>query len=251
MELIIDNREQDLIKLLSGTCNFKVEQLDVGDVLFRNNNNTILIIERKTIDDLKASICDGRHREQKSRLLNCGIAINRIMYIIEGNINKSLTEKISGMDVSTLVGSIINTQLRDDIKVYKTLTLLETSEYIKRLYVKLQKEENTFFKSTKTPITDEQYSATLKKRKKDNLTPCVWFIVILSQIPQVNEKISAEIIKIYPTLIDLICSYEEKSTVEQKNMLTDITYPVGKDKQRRIGFKISERIHNYIYNKKC
>ena len=84
IELVIDNREHSLINKLRNNHIFNVEQLDIGDIIFKKNNNIIFIIERKTISDFKSSICDKRYREQKARLLNSGIANNRIMYIIEG-----------------------------------------------------------------------------------------------------------------------------------------------------------------------
>ena len=133
IELVIDNRERSLIEILQNTHEITIEQLDLGDIIFRKDGKIILIIERKTVADLKASICDKRHREQKARLLNCGIPLERIMFLIEGSLNKSLTSKVSGMPVSTLVGSIINTQLRDGIKVYKTSSLTETSEFLKKI----------------------------------------------------------------------------------------------------------------------
>lgn len=40
------------------------------------------IIERKTADDLAASILDGRYEEQKFRLKNCGV--NNVIYLVEG-----------------------------------------------------------------------------------------------------------------------------------------------------------------------
>ena len=41
------------------------------------------IVERKTADDLAASIMDGRYEEQKYRLKNCGI--NNVVYLVEGS----------------------------------------------------------------------------------------------------------------------------------------------------------------------
>ena len=41
------------------------------------------ITERKTADDLAASIMDGRYEEQKYRLKNCGI--NNVVYLVEGS----------------------------------------------------------------------------------------------------------------------------------------------------------------------
>ena len=41
------------------------------------------IVERKTADDLAASIMDGRYEEQKYRLKMCGI--NNVVYLVEGS----------------------------------------------------------------------------------------------------------------------------------------------------------------------
>lgn len=41
------------------------------------------IVERKTADDLAASIMDGRYEEQKFRLKGCGI--NNVIYLVEGS----------------------------------------------------------------------------------------------------------------------------------------------------------------------
>ena len=41
------------------------------------------IVERKTADDLAASIMDGRYEEQKYRLKTCGI--NNVVYLVEGS----------------------------------------------------------------------------------------------------------------------------------------------------------------------
>ena len=150
IELVIDNREHELIQKLQPSNAILIEQLDVGDILFRENGNTILVIERKTVNDLKASICDGRGREQKARLLG-STPRQRIIYLIEGSLDKPMSAKISGLPVSTLVGSLINTQLRDGIKVYKTSTIDESTEFIIKLLDKLEKDGDTYFR-------DEEYN---------------------------------------------------------------------------------------------
>lgn len=42
-----------------------------------------MIVERKTADDLAASLRDGWYQEQKWRLKHCGI--NNVIYLIEGS----------------------------------------------------------------------------------------------------------------------------------------------------------------------
>ena len=141
IELIIDNREHLLIKNLKDKCDYKIETLDIGDIIFRENEEILLIIERKTITDFKASICDGRVDEQKARLMHSGIPTDRIVYLIEGNLDLPKKSKLSGtFPVSTLLGSLIDTQYRDGIKVYKTSSIRESAIYISKLLDKLRKD---------------------------------------------------------------------------------------------------------------
>lgn len=248
IHLIIDNRERGLIELLiKNNTPHTVEVLDIGDILFRDDNETILVIERKSVNDLKASICDGRGREQKARLMNSGLSISRIMYLIEGKLSMALDSKVLGVAVSTLVGSLINTQFRDGIKVYKTHNLDETADFVHRLLEKFETDGSGYFKTDTKAIDDGNYACTLKTRKRDNVTPSVWFIAQLSMIPQVTELIAVEVTKVFPTVVSLVKAYEECSVEDRAKLLSDITYPIKNDKVRRIGIKISERIFKLFY----
>ena len=100
--LIVDNREKrsatDLNyffdKLYANNIRCELRSLPLGDFVWtvrikdtamkKGYHEFVLdyIIERKTADDLAASILDGRYEEQKFRLKSCGI--NNVMYLIEG-----------------------------------------------------------------------------------------------------------------------------------------------------------------------
>lgn len=247
VNLVIDMRETQLVKILKDIpCT--IEALDIGDIVVRADDGTIIIaIERKTVADLKASICDGRHREQKNRMVNC-IDKSRIIYLIEGNMNHSLDSKIHGMPVSTLVGSLINTQFRDGIKVYKTSSIEETANFIRRLLQKLQTDESTYLNPVDSSNPVAVYATTLKSKKKNNMTPNLWFICQLALIPQVSESIAVKITEVYPTVALLVKAYESCESESRKTkLLSDITYPIKNDKTRRIGDRISERIYNMFY----
>ena len=245
MELVIDNREHKLIQQLrQRSSTFSVEALDLGDILFRERESgeVILIIERKTLPDLRASICDGRAREQKTRLLYSGISKDRIMYLIEGNMN---LVGDNGIPATTLLGSLINTQLRDGLKVYKTVDLQETTKFVMKLYSKLADDRAHYF-CDQGEITSAKYVSTLKTRKKANMTPEVWLIAQLSLIPQVTELIASEIVKVYPNVSSLVQAYTATDTKTADNLLADITYPLSSGRTRRIGGKISQRIHSFM-----
>ena len=247
IELIIDTRETEIIKRLQQkTSKIAVEQLDIGDILFRQDGETIMVIERKTVKDLKASICDNRAREQKARLIGTTPRA-RIMYLIEGSMDMSLDSKISGLPVSTLVGSLINTQLRDGIKTYKTGSINESVEFICKLHDKLLKDGDNYFKEEMTSMSNAEYSSTLKKQKKANMTPQVWLISQLSLIPQVSEKIAESITDKYPSVFRLIGDFESTPEHMRRKLLSDITFPITGGKNRRIGDKMSARIHDFLY----
>jgi crossover junction endonuclease MUS81 len=241
IELVVDNRERELIIFLTkNNVSFKVETLDLGDIIFKKENEIVFVIERKTLNDLKASICDGRLREQKARLMS-NFEKSRIMYLIEGRVSTASDGVVSGMPISTILGSIINTLLRDDLKVYKTNSLEETAIFIERLLEKFTCEIDMFFKESK-PI---DYVSTLKTQKKANMTPSVWLVSQLALIPQVSTSIATEISIIYPSLISLVFAYERLNDEKQKEeLLSNIKQNNG----RRIGEKISKRIYQFVYN---
>ena len=56
-KMILDYREHKLIDLFYDT---ETQNLDIGDIIFKDHNDSIkYIIERKTLDDLSSSIIDG------------------------------------------------------------------------------------------------------------------------------------------------------------------------------------------------
>lgn len=250
VSLVIDNRERELKEYFKDRPNVQTCNMDIGDVMFKNSEDeTLLVIERKSVSDLAASICDGRHREQKARLLGSGLDKDRIMYLIEGKLDKDPKSKIGSVTIETLHSSIINTELRDGIRVHKTSSIRETQYYIEKLHEKLQKESDKFWKP-QSDMTESQYCSTLKTRKKDNMTPNVWYISSLSMIPQVTTKIATAISELYPNMHNLLEAIA-KQYDENKNsynlLLKDITYETTTGKTRRIGPKVSSRICSYLY----
>jgi len=244
VKLTVDNRESHLIKLLDvNSIQFDVKQLELGDIVFQNEDDEIiLIIERKTLCDLKASICDGRLREQRSRLLS-NYDTKRIMYIIEGDLN-SVNKTLN---TDTLVGSIVNMQLRDSIIVHKTMNITETMKYIVKMKSKLEKDLTEYFKDNRT-VTKTEYCSTIKTKKKSNMTPDVWFITQLALLPNITEYIAESIMSKYESLPNLIKEYEAINEDKRPKMLSDIIYNNKNNNTRRIGDKNSEKIYNYLYN---
>ena len=97
MLIKLDNREHELIKkcenLLVAVPAFKelkieVHQLPLGDIIICNEKTENILVERKTLSDLAASIKDGRYEEQSYRLNGLPIHNHNIFYLIEGDLGK-------------------------------------------------------------------------------------------------------------------------------------------------------------------
>ena len=226
MEIIIDNRENSLIKLLEENKEtFTKKNLEIGDIQFIENNKLIYIIERKTINDLGASIKDGRYKEQKMRLLSNHS--NNIYYIIEGNIDECNT-----LNRKALLGSIINMSFRDNIKVINSNNIKDTYDII--IQIRRKYNEGKF---KEIESSTENYVSSIKMNKKENMSKEICNIVQLATIPGVSQKISKIIIEKYGSLNNLIEEYKKTDNL----LLADIN--LGK---RKIGKVLSIKIYDYL-----
>ena len=112
----------------------KEKQL-INDVVnvFKKGEETVLVIERKSLKDLYQSIKDGRHREQKKRLFST-YPKSKIIFLVEGNIYDSdFPDKI----VKIIQSSILNTIIRDNIRIIETCDISDTFHTLKQIFDKL------------------------------------------------------------------------------------------------------------------
>ena len=108
----------------------KIEQLHIGDIIFENDSGSpILIFERKTLNDLAASIKDGRYNEQSFRLDKEEIHNHNIIYIIEGDIER-YNEKKTHISKKTLTSSMFSLLYYKGFSVIRTNTIFETADTI-------------------------------------------------------------------------------------------------------------------------
>jgi ERCC4-type nuclease len=75
-DLVLNNQKFKNIKLIS-------ETLPLGDIIVNDGENDCIIVERKTLSDLAASIKDGRYEEQSYRLNGLNHHNHNIIYLIE------------------------------------------------------------------------------------------------------------------------------------------------------------------------
>ena len=182
MSIILDSREHHLIKLLPS---FKVEQLDIGDIHIRHNDK-IIIIERKTVQDLRQSIGDGRYREQKQRLMSFQTnnkSTSKIMYIIEGAYK---FDELNSKNSKNVTGAIINTIMRDNIHVVMLKSMEDTIVFIQELSKRLILKEDEYFSAE--VIQSNHTELLIHQKKKNNITHEVGFLMQLSSIPGISYK---------------------------------------------------------------
>jgi ERCC4-type nuclease len=152
MFIKVDSREKDLVTKMTyyissipAFRNLKVitESLPIGDIIISNNNEDILIIERKTIIDLLSSIKDGRYEEQSYRLNGTPLHNHNIMYVIEGDVNKMNMFRETKFEKLTLYSAIFSLNYYKGFSAIRTFTLDETALFICNCTSKLMKGEAT------------------------------------------------------------------------------------------------------------
>lgn len=273
--LIIDNREKDLKAAFK---NAEYKNLDIGDIQINYNKDgkdeIFLLIERKTMEDLIASVNDGRYREQKKRLIESGIPKERIMYLLEGS-----SDDIPG-HFKTLFGMIINTLFRDQLKVFRVMDVEETIFFIKRIIDKLNQNDtdilnhiktknntqntqntqetspqdtnnntNNNITNTNSNNTNLEYLSTIKLKKKDNLTVYHCSLLQLAQIPGMSIHNANRILEKYGSIANLVKSYYEIDEEDKRaKMLIDLVLDEVNGKKRRLGPSLSSKVYKFLFN---
>ena len=240
--VVIDYRERGLIELLKDKLIYSIENLAIGDVVFKKNDTIEFCLERKTIADLASSIKDGRYQEQAQRILEC-VNPNRCCYLIEGKIPN--IEKYSNLNTKCLYGTIINKMFRDGIFVYRTNNIEETAYFITELANRYLTGKLEF---THDQINNEETKGNLKyvqkPRKKGDLDLIDCFSIQLASIPSIsNIKIMA-LQKHFSSIRDFILCLEKQENPEKylENITLNNGRKLGKSSANKIltfmGFKI-------------
>lgn len=258
----IDTRETEIKEFFKDVPYAKIERLPLGDIIFQWKGVDIWVIERKQVSDLAHSIKDGRFREQKMRLLS-NYKVSQILYLIEGDLNLPLNEKIqTNITVNTLYSSIYNMMLRDNLKVYKTSGMNETLRFLKNFVWKIQSQGESFMKKY---TLDDYHDSNMKMKlsKKKGLDKPTCFLYQLCQVKGVSQNIAKTIVAKHQSWVSLYKTLENHTTELEKidyisriqvpvsNKTTTTTKPTKKSKKsdtRKIGQVIGARIYNFMFS---
>lgn len=285
-ELLVDNRERDILDIFEDheafTLNSNENQntrecrgiirslpLDVGDFqirgvtttasrqgdhdhsIIRSSSVPMILIERKTLDDMCASIKDGRYREQKTRILNTEWMghVNNIVYVLEGctHYHRDLEKaaRKNSMNSSTLKSCVHNLMFRDGIHVVFTSDQLDTAHYVNETWKRVQKhgiivgqsdnknEDNHTKMGSTHGIESALIASCTHSKKNKNITHRTCFLMQLCQIPGVSEKIARSISENWPTMHSLYADLADAEDTERMKTFAKIP-GIGKTNARKI-----------------
>jgi ERCC4-type nuclease len=277
MIIKIDVREHELIKLCKyyleispsyKDISIEVEALPLGDVIITDGSNERVIIERKSLRDLTASIKDGRYEEQSYRLNGINHHNHNIIYLIEGDMNRPNVFK-DKMDKSTLYSAMFSLNYYKGFSVLRSIALDETAMIICNMAYKIKKSDTDNKQayylnrpiiapvdkivevcdnhaSDNIPILDtdketDNYCSVVKKVKKENITPDNIGEILLSQIPGISNVSAKAIMIQFKTFPNLILKINEDDTC-----LKNITYVNEKNQTRKISKLIISNMIKYL-----
>ena len=275
-ELLVQIKQLVLFVPIFKQIKIVTENLHLGDFIIADEKEDIIIIERKTISDLLASIKDGRYTEQSYRLNGLKHHNHNIIYLIEGDVNKvnrfksdNKTEKL------TAYSAMFSLNYFKGFSVLRTFTMEETALMICNMAYKLGKDiengkkgfysnitkhistpeiEQISIEEKEIPIeekqdepleqTDKDYIEVIKKVKKENITPDNIGEIMLCQIPGISTITSLAIMDKFKTFAELIKQLELNN-----DCLKDLSYTNAKGQTRKINKTCLTNIVKYLLKK--
>lgn len=263
IKLLIDTREHAVKKYFEkqnqSQLVIDVVQLNVGDFQFwQDDNKLLMVIERKTYEDLAASIKDGRYYEQKYRLQELKNSTNcSIIYFIEKSKKGNV---ISGIPKSTLESAVLSIISKENMNVIEvnntqdTITALKCFCMIDYINIIEGNSFETFCGQIckkmmeKGSKLDSYNNAVIAEntKKKSYMTQENVFIQQLALIKSVSLKMAEAVYKNYKNFHELIAKYESLETEKQKERLLK---EIVLDNKRKLGPVASKNIYFFCYGK--
>lgn len=223
----------------------EIRHLPLGDALWlarhkltREEYVLDFIIERKKVNDLLHSIRDTRYKQQKLRLLRCGL--RKLIYVVEGDPNvMDSAESIKTACFTTEIAEGFDVQrtrdTTDTLRKYGYLTHAITIRY----------NELSSHKKAKQGLckTYTQFLNHCKDLEKEKVSDV--FGVMLMQVKHVTENIALSILEKYPTPLSLVSAYSrlEGNARAQEQLLKGI--PIM-NQNKEISNGVSKSVYEFI-----
>jgi ERCC4-type nuclease len=290
MIIKVDVRESELINILEDLkktiplfkdLEIKTESLPLGDIIIFDSekNEDALLIERKSINDLLASIKDGRYEEQSYRLNGLNYPNHNIMYVIEGDVNaqsnfykgnyfknkfNNNNNNDNKLEKLTAYSAMFSLNYYKGFSVFRTFNIMETATFICNTVNKIKKGKlegkqpyytiNSFKEKEKdkdTTLEEEEeepnvkdYVSVIKKIKKENITSENIGEIMLCQIPSISSVTALAVLEKFKTISNLITSIQN-----DENCLKDIMTITSNGQKRKISKTCVVNIIKFLANK--
>ena len=289
MRVIIDNREHSLYEKCEtiltndrGYARIEKQVLPIGDILIKTDEGKdVMIIERKTLADLLASIKDGRYEEQSHRLKYAsGFPSHNVLYIIEGMFSTLRTI----MEKKLIISTMASLNYFKGFSVIRTSGIQETAEILVYFSDKIDRNfmkgilpsylltstnsDGDAVTSTNSDgdavtsincdgdtvtsincdgnntMTSEKksYSGFVKAVKKENITQENISEIMLCQIPNISSVYAKSILLFFGGFSKMVDQIKN-GTAKFDNIMYETN-----GKQRRIPKTCGEQIIKYIQN---
>lgn len=229
---LVDTRERDLIPLLSP---WPARTLPVGDIWIGLSGDEVrtggLVIERKSTDDLEASILDGRYREQRTRLTTyCQQRGARPLYLIEGPMDR-LWGKLTR---DTLQKYLNRLMLRYGVAVIHTESLDDTARLCRLLAAQIAEDGAVFMAADPAAVAYTSTVAVSKRENRDN--PRNFAAAALQGCPGVSAAAAEAVLTAFGGTLAGVWAAEEAALA---------AVVVGK---RRLGPAVAKRLWRCLHS---
>ncbi len=158
----------------------------VGDVELRvDGEQTVSVLERKTVADLLASIRDGRYEEQSARLAHsANLHRHHVVYLIEGDV-------VRHKEASLVYSTVTSLLFKKGFSVMRTSSTQDSAAWLLQAARKLVRDKGVPLFHLAAPVdasTAVDYAPLVKKQRRDNVTVANIGEIMLSQIPNVSVQ---------------------------------------------------------------
>jgi len=295
MKIVVDERERDLYEALYALLHSQTTPLPIqlekdvlilGDISIRRDEDDKewVLLERKSLKDLVASIKDKRYEEQSYRLTHStppDFQLHNICYVIEGVLNTVRNPQERKM----ILGAMSSLYFFKGFQVMRTSSVQDTAEWILTLATKIErglaegklpwfirwesvsahqpeqpeKPSNqstaTSFSETPEPTAttttvlgerepEKAYCSVVKRVKSANITPQNIGEIVLCQIPTVGPETAIAIMQKFNQSLPQLIHALE---TQGKTCLEGITtLDTNKGNTRKISKACIENIHRFL-----
>lgn len=191
--ITIDKRERDLLNLIKTIPEYKDsngniiewrdEHLTIGDFIIFCETKAIMVIERKTWNDLAASIKDGRIENIKKLIQYRDQTGAKIGYLIEGQAFPTPKTKFARIPYLNLRAHLDHLIMRDNVIEIRTPNLIGTIERLYQLIKNISSiKEKKYYTSGNIESKDDLALAKINFQQTDvEIIQKIW-----SSVPGIN-----------------------------------------------------------------